>query len=156
MIDYSTIQPCACKCESIEQRDEILRQLNEWGVPISSLCNSIVHKEDKDPGLWLEYNYIVNQIYVSGDSEYRDNVLSTSSFLNLFREVYEAANYWHDTNKGNDSYAVPVAAKVSEIQFPSITDIAKIEQQAHLGCWSFNNIIDAYKAKVQELNKDRV
>lgn len=83
--DYSKIPAMACKCESVEQRDEILNQLIEWGVPLSP--EWYLRRSD----LWIEWVPIGGLLTFTEDwEEYKE--VSHSEFFTKFREVYEASN----------------------------------------------------------------
>lgn len=104
--DFSTIEPMACKCKDIPERDEILRQLKEWGVPFGYkiLDDEIFIDWATNNGL-KSYGYAISSWKSNIDSHPED---SPSDFLSKFREVYEASK-------------APVAA--NGIVFPSDEEV---------------------------------
>lgn len=142
--DYSNIEPMACKCGSIEERDEILRQLKEWGVPLS-------HAWDVLPSdMFVSWEYEKTLLTFTRESLVDGKTLSPSDFLSMFREVYDK---WRSTEGLVHIEQAPVAAK--GIVFPSyeeveelLKDIIKFDNRLLIG-----PAIDRYKQRVIELNQ---
>lgn len=149
---YNNIPAMACKCQDTAERDEILRQLKEWGVPLSSDWqlmdrNLIISWEDEKRLLTLTYSK-----YADGE------IIPQSDFLSAFREVYEGnqkqAAIRNATVVNNYGENYGNTSKDNTIVFPSdeeveelLKDIIKFDNKLLIG-----PAIDRYKQGLLKLN----
>ncbi len=135
-IDYSKITPRICRCSSIKERDFMVTQLKEWGVPIY-LTVPMAQKETDWCYIAWEYIGEEQSIEICRNKSSFGIIDSSAGFLSEFKEVYDE---FHK----------------KEIIFPDREEVAKqIEfwYSPDDGVETIGNIIRWYKEQVIKLNK---
>lgn len=140
--DFSIIEPMACKCGSIEERDEILRQLDEWGV-----TNCIWYTD----ALYIKWGGKVDPVIIDGYGETGEQLVAISDFLSKFREVYE---YWLGCN--TSATGAIVQSEDNGIVFPSDDEVADeiLRQDFHISeVQKVCRVVNWYKLEVSKRNQ---
>ncbi len=151
---YSKIPPMACKCESIEDRNQMIEELKALDVPVIAIYDNVLR-------LWWGTMIKEPKVFTLKYPDPNDKQVSPSDFLSKFRDVYEASQGYGLVNDPSGTRIIPplkpVAAK--EIVFPSNEEIEKYKmgvllnkEYGGVNC-PVNDICAWYKQRIQELNR---
>lgn len=147
--DFSIIEPMACKCKDIPERDEILRQLKEWGVPIDEFNYDLNRCKLLR---WAEIDGLEIQVSI-WNYHFEEPEFSPSDFLSRFREVYEASQI---PARPVDMHFVSSPVTAKGIVFPS-DDVVLTElvRRCNPPLVKAAEFIEWYKWKILKLNQQQ-
>lgn len=129
--DYSKINPMAYKCKSQEERNEIISQLESWGVSFDCYENWLQSDPKKT---WIDFDSTgIKLLYGRWGKE----VSSKGQFLATFKEI------WQEWNNHNDICVKPIYTNERVFTLTNNIEVIRKEKYDQLRD-AFEELLNAY------------